>query len=232
VRVAVAEPDEFVAAVLMQCVDDTSLVATRVADETALEDVARAHAADVVVVGPSLAEPGRARTVARLLAGGTRTLVVARHVEHEAALPLLLAGASGLVFIDDASGEDIRRAVLSVGSGTTALHPSVIAAVLDRWRAGRAEPAAAPVATPAAPAEIVLTAREAEVLEGLNEGLSNRLLAARLGVAEKTVEAHKSRLYAKLGARNQAHAVRIALDRGLLGAAPTADADADADADA
>ena len=62
-----------------------------------------------------------------------------------------------------------------------------------------------------------LTGREASVLGLLAEGLSARLAARRLGVAERTVHKHQERLYAKLGVHDRVNAVERARVRGLLG---------------
>jgi DNA-binding NarL/FixJ family response regulator len=61
-----------------------------------------------------------------------------------------------------------------------------------------------------------LTAREIEVLEGLAEGLSNRGIAARLGISDQTVKFHVASLMAKLGAANRTDAVRRAAREGLV----------------
>ena len=61
-----------------------------------------------------------------------------------------------------------------------------------------------------------LTAREIEVLELLAEGLSNKAIAARLGISDQTVKFHVAAITGKLGAANRTEAVRRALRRGLL----------------
>jgi DNA-binding NarL/FixJ family response regulator len=61
-----------------------------------------------------------------------------------------------------------------------------------------------------------LTARELEVLEALGEGLSNKSIAARLGITEHTVEFHVSAIFSKLGAENRTDAVRRGVRRGLI----------------
>jgi DNA-binding NarL/FixJ family response regulator len=63
----------------------------------------------------------------------------------------------------------------------------------------------------------VLTAREAEVLTLVAEGLSNRQIGEQLYISGKTVSVHVSNLLAKLGAGGRAEAVTIAHRRGLLG---------------
>jgi DNA-binding CsgD family transcriptional regulator len=61
-----------------------------------------------------------------------------------------------------------------------------------------------------------LTAREAEVLELLAEGLSNRRVADRLGISEHTVKFHVASIYGKLGASSRAELIRRAARRGLI----------------
>jgi DNA-binding NarL/FixJ family response regulator len=61
-----------------------------------------------------------------------------------------------------------------------------------------------------------LTAREIQVLERLAEGLSNKAIAARLGISDQTVKFHVASIAGKLGAQNRTDAVRRAVRRGLV----------------
>jgi len=61
-----------------------------------------------------------------------------------------------------------------------------------------------------------LTSRETEVLELLAEGLSNKGIAARLGISDQTVKFHVASIGGKLGAANRTDAVRRAVRRGLI----------------
>jgi DNA-binding NarL/FixJ family response regulator len=70
--------------------------------------------------------------------------------------------------------------------------------------------------TGAEQADEPLTAREAEVLELLAEGLPNKRIAARLGISDQTVKFHVASIIAKLGAANRVEAVRRAVRRGLV----------------
>ncbi|MFI2755074.1 AAA family ATPase [Cellulomonas sp. P22] len=63
----------------------------------------------------------------------------------------------------------------------------------------------------------VLTAREAEVLALVAQGLTNRQIGERLYISGKTVSVHVSNLLAKLGASGRAEAVTVAHRRGLIG---------------
>jgi DNA-binding NarL/FixJ family response regulator len=64
--------------------------------------------------------------------------------------------------------------------------------------------------------ESLLTRRERQILALMAGGLTDRQIASRLGRSERTVQAHLSRLYAKLGARSRVAAVAKAASLGLL----------------
>jgi DNA-binding NarL/FixJ family response regulator len=64
--------------------------------------------------------------------------------------------------------------------------------------------------------ETALTDREREVLTIAAEGLTARQIASRLGVRERTVTTHLSRIYAKLGVATRIAAIRLATDAGLV----------------
>jgi DNA-binding NarL/FixJ family response regulator len=61
-----------------------------------------------------------------------------------------------------------------------------------------------------------LTPREAEVLQGIARGRSNRSVADLLGIGAGTVKTHLKRIYGKLYARNRTEAVALARTKGLL----------------
>jgi DNA-binding NarL/FixJ family response regulator len=69
-------------------------------------------------------------------------------------------------------------------------------------------------------AELGLTARELEVLQLLAEGLTNRAIAERLVISEKTAGVHVSHILAKLGAPNRATAAAEAHRLRLFAAVP------------
>ena len=61
-----------------------------------------------------------------------------------------------------------------------------------------------------------ITARELEVLRGVANGSSNKLIASDLNISEHTVKNHLKSILSKLGANDRTHAVMIALKRGFL----------------
>jgi DNA-binding NarL/FixJ family response regulator len=62
----------------------------------------------------------------------------------------------------------------------------------------------------------LLTAREREILELMAEGLSNRIIARRLGISSHTVKFHVASILAKLRATSRAEAVTIGIRAGLI----------------
>jgi len=104
-----------------------------------------------------------------------------------------------------------------VRTGGAETHPYVLdfgPGSVDGWLAGLigAGPAEA---APEHPAIGRLTGREREVLALLAAGLTNREVAERLVISEKTAGRHVENLFAKLGVHRRAEAARIAAEAGL-----------------
>ena len=119
------------------------------------------------------------------------------------------AGASGFL-LKDAPRERILDAVRRAAEGDALVAPSVTRRLIEHFV--RPQPAAP---TPV-PGLADLTPREAEVLELIGRGLSNRELADRLVVSEKTVKTHVGRILAKLGLRDRVQAVILAYEAGIV----------------
>lgn len=211
VTVVVAEPNELMSTVMLTALADERFAVGTYAGAIPGLAVATRHA-QVLVVGPSMPRIGLPAMIPRLIGAGTRLLVVSDAGFDEEASMLLLAGATGFLSLADAGLQDVADAVLAISRGSTAVNPEVVHTVLQHWRDQRAAPRSGGDDPPVPE----LTTRELEVLLALSDGLTNRLIARRLGVAEKTIETHKSKLFAKLGARNQAQAVQLAASRGLV----------------
>ena len=62
-----------------------------------------------------------------------------------------------------------------------------------------------------------LTPREREVLAGVADGLSNRLIGERLAISPRTVEIHRANMLNKMGANHTSEAIRIAIEASLVG---------------
>jgi len=139
---------------------------------------------------------------------GTQVVVLTTFGDDESLFPALHAGARGYL-TKDAGGDEIVRAVESVLSGEAGLSPSVQRRLLERL----SEPTPAPAVTEAPDG---LTAREAEVLVLIAEGLTNQEIARRLHVSTATVKTHINNLFAKTGLKDRAQAVRYAYAKGLV----------------
>jgi len=216
-KVIVADPSPLLRSILVRAFDNTTdiEVAISVGSLSGLLACYQPHAPKVVLASPSFADGDLVEVIADVLLVGARVLMVCDAEAAETASALLLAGASGCLFVQDAGPAEVVAATRDVAAGNAALHPAAAAAVLRHWRAARA---ATPESTnPHTPAAVPqLTPREAEVLDALAQGLPTKTIGRTLAVSPKTVEAHIARLLSKLGARNRAQAVSVASDRGLL----------------
>lgn len=104
----------------------------------------------------------------------------------------------------EASPEEIVAAVASAAAGLVTLPPAAIELLSQASR-----PASEALEDP-------LTPRELEVLAMLAEGLSNKLLAYRLGISEHTVKFHITSILTKLQAGSRTDAVMQGIRRGLI----------------
>jgi len=96
---------------------------------------------------------------------------------------------------------------------------AVLFACVGAWTASRLVRGAQPSAferNDKAARYLGISAREAEVLELLAEGLSNKQIARRLAVSPNTVKTHVARLYEKLGAERRTQAVQKARELSML----------------
>jgi DNA-binding NarL/FixJ family response regulator len=125
---------------------------------------------------------------------------VALSGSESAAAEALRAGARGVLF-RSASAEAIAAASVAAARGLSV----VDSALASEWLR---PPAAAPAEG--------LTPREAEVLGLLAEGLSNKGIAARLGISEHTAKFHVNAILGKLGADSRAAAIVRAARLGLV----------------
>jgi DNA-binding NarL/FixJ family response regulator len=92
-----------------------------------------------------------------------------------------------------------------------------LGAVVDRERVDALVRRAGSPAPESARQAGLLTAREIEVVRLVANGLTNRAVADRLGISEKTVARHLSNIFTKLGLSSRAAATAYAYRQGLLG---------------
>jgi DNA-binding NarL/FixJ family response regulator len=152
--------------------------------------------ADVLLVDAGAPPPGAFPAPAGLPA-------VAVVEDERQAVGALAAGARALVF-RHAPAERLAAALVAVYRGLV-----VVDEALAPW-------VRAPASAAGSAGEATLTPREAEVLALLAEGLSNKGIAARLGVGDRTAKFHVESILAKLGAQSRSEAIVIAARRGLV----------------
>ena len=128
-----------------------------------------------------------------------RCLMLTSFTSDEAMLDAILAGASGYV-VKDIKGMELAKAIKDVGAGKSLLDNRAAAALMAKLRgaAERSDPLSG------------LTAQERTLLGLLGEGLTNKQIAARMFLAEKTVKNYVSRLLAKLGMERRTQAAVFA----------------------
>ena len=129
---------------------------------------------------------------------GVRVVALTASIDEARMMGVLRAGAAGYVR-KDADPETLLAAVRTVARGKTYIDPAISRQMLQ-----------------AVGATEVLTARETEVLRRVALGLSNKDIAAALGVGEETVKTHVTHVLAKLQVENRAQAIVQALKRGLV----------------
>jgi len=165
---------------------------------------------DVVVM--DLVMPGLdgIATTAELKARHPAIEVVAitSFIEEDRIAAAIEAGASGFL-LKDAEADDLAAAIRSAHGGEVYLDPAVAGIVARRMRTNPRGGQAGPAATTGLDR---LTSRERDVLGCLARGLSNRAIAAELGMAERTARTHVSNILAKLGLASRTQAALFAVE--------------------
>jgi DNA-binding NarL/FixJ family response regulator len=120
----------------------------------------------------------------------------------------LADGAAGYL-LKDATPEDLSQAINVALSGSgNVLSPRVIQNLFDDQEASNS-------ANGSRRNEYSLTQREHDILALLAEGKSNREIAQRLYLSEKTVKAHLAAIFRKLGVTNRTQAAMMAVQMGV-----------------
>ncbi|WP_051872163.1 response regulator [Streptomyces sclerotialus] len=137
----------------------------------------------------------------RVALPGLACLILTSFDDDEALFDAIMAGAAGYV-LKQIRGSDLVTAVRTVATGQSMLDPGATARVLARVRGPDA---------PSGPPELArLSPRERQILDLVGEGLTNRQIAERLYLAEKTVKNRVSTILTKLKVRRRIQAAVIA----------------------
>jgi NarL family two-component system response regulator YdfI len=139
---------------------------------------------------------------------GVEIIILTTYDDDEYIVQGLQAGARGYL-LKDAGRQVLFDAIRAAARGESLL-PS---AVVDKMVAHLARPRPATPETP-------LTEREQEVLVLLAEGAANKEIAWQLHITERTVKAHVTSIFNKLGVTSRTEAVAVALRSGRLSSEP------------
>lgn len=154
---------------------------------------------DVIVMDVRLADGSGIEATREIRAQSpeTKVLMLTSFADDEALFASIMAGASGYV-LKQIRGDDLVRAIRSVGRGNSLLDPAVTATVLERLRKGKHLLRDERLAR--------LSAQEERILTLVAEGHTNRQIGAQLKLAEKTVKNYVSTILSKLEVGRRAEA--------------------------
>ena len=211
IRVLVVDDHEVVRAGLRMLLGRAAgiEVVGEAADGAAAQAAVALTAPDVVLMDLSMPGMDGVEATARLTAehASVRVVVLTTFADRDHVTAAIDAGAVGFM-LKDADPGALADAVRSAARGEAPLDPRAALALIDRRRdtseAGASNAAAERARVGGG--DPSLTAREWEVLALIGEGLSNRLIARRLGIAEKTVKAHLTSIFAQIGVTDRVQA--------------------------
>lgn len=186
---------------LLEAEDGIDVVGTA-ADGTEAVAAVAALEPDVVVMDLSMPNVDGVEATRRIAERHprVRVLVLTSFAEGERVAAAIEAGAAGYA-LKDAEPDDLVRAIEAVARGEAPLDPRAARAYLDQTRVE------SPIAS--------LTPREREVMQLLASGLSNKVIAIRLGISDATVKAHLTQIYRQIGVADRTQAALYVREHGL-----------------
>jgi DNA-binding NarL/FixJ family response regulator len=204
IRILLAEDHPVVRAGLERLLANESEFELVGAAANGSEAVALAHELrpDVVLMDLSMPVMGGVEATGRIVAahdGSVSVVVLTSFSDREQILAALDAGASGYL-LKDAEPEELVSGIRAAARGESPLAPKAAREVLaDRVHDPGAE----------------LSSREREVLRLVARGLPNKLIARELEISEKTVKAHLTNTFQRIGVSDRVQATLWAQRRGL-----------------
>jgi len=178
---------------------------------TAVEAIekARVHKPDVAVMDVRL--PGKSgidatREIMRILPD-TKIIILTSYADDELLMDAIEAGAAGYV-LKQIGSDALLKALESVSRGESLLDPSLMNEVFARLREATRKDRGQAFAN--------LTEQEVKILALIAEGMTNREIANKIFLSEKTVRNYVSTILGKLGVAHRSHAAAYAVEHGLL----------------
>lgn len=177
---------------------DMQVIAEACNGEEALE-LHRQHLPDVVIMDYALPDKTGPEVVTAIRTEfpGARVLLLSAHEGEEQIYRAIEAGVCGYL-TKNSDCALVLDSIRSIATGHSAFPP----AIAQKAAARRLRP--------------ILTERELEILNLLAQGNTNKLIAAELGFSESLIKQELVRIFDKLGAKDRAHAVMLAIERGQV----------------
>jgi DNA-binding NarL/FixJ family response regulator len=203
IRVLLAEDHSIVRAGLERLLgttDDIEVVAGAEDGAQAVE-LAAEYKPDVVLMDISMPHLNGIEATKQIVEANedVQVVVLTSFADRPQIVAALDAGAVGYL-LKDAEPEEVVRGVRAAAKRESPFAPKVARTLLDA-RAERPE--------------AQLSERELEVLRCVAKGLPNKLIARSLGISEKTVKAHLTRIYQQIGVTDRTQAALWARERGI-----------------
>jgi len=178
---------------LFETVDDIDVVALASNGVEAVE-LAAEHGPDVILMDLSMPQVDGVEATRLIVESGStsRIIVLTSFGEETRVLDALGAGAHGYL-LKHIAPDDLLSAVRAANLGDAPLDPRAGRVLLESRRRGTPVPGD-------------LTNRELEVLEQVGQGLANRQIARLLGISERTVKAHLTSVFQRLGVTDRVQA--------------------------
>ena len=193
---------------VLEAVEDFR-VAGETGDGSAVVDLVERTKPDVLVLDLMLPGLGGLEITRRLRerCPGTAVVILSMHDNEAYVLEALEAGARAYV-LKDAESKELIRGIREAVAGRHYLTPPLDEYVVEGYLKRSRERGVDPYDT--------LTAREREVLHLVAEGHTSSIIAERLFISPRTVEAHRANLMHKLGLRSRTDLIRYAIERGIV----------------
>lgn len=190
----------------LETYDDISIVG-EAADAAGAVDICAKRKPQVALV--DMVMPGGGITATRDIRASSPATQVVLLTSFEDAQQIVSAIQAGALscLLKDIDADGLADALRAAAKGESMLHPRVAGHLMSALRSGVASGGAKVLET--------LSARERDVLALMADGMSNAQIAAKLGIAEKTVKTHVSNVLAKLGVADRTQAAVYAWKSGL-----------------
>jgi NarL family two-component system response regulator LiaR len=138
----------------------------------------------------------------------TSLLILTAYSDIRYIIELLEAGACGYL-LKNSPGKDVVKAIRAVRSGESVLDPEVTRKLVERLASLSRGPDERETGTQ-------LTAREMEILKWASRGLSNKKMSEKLFISLRTVKAHMTNIFNKLGCSSRTDAIIKGLKQGYI----------------